>query len=241
MTQEGVIGAVLGAQSGTGAAVAEEVSAKGRGAVGESGRDGEGVADGSVAGGREVNQEAAVGREGRGPMPAAVEDQCEAEREWGAVRLVSPWHGEVLGMSLREEPTAETSPSTPAHGDGEGEPRGRGFTGGEGLCLGTQPQLLAAPETGTARVKDGRQEEGMEQASPCENTRESEVADVSASAGSAAGAGELRKDSPVGGSPGVLGAADVGDRSRSPRQDGANPDLVIVSSEQPQDGEETLL
>ncbi|XP_041886944.1 glutamate-rich protein 3 isoform X8 [Corvus kubaryi] len=228
MTQEGVIGAVLGAQSGTGAAVAEEVSAKGRGAVGESGRDGEGVADGSVAGGREVNQEAAVGCEGRGPMPAAVEGQCEAEREWGAVRLVSPRHREVLGtMSLREEPTAETCPSTPAHGDGGGEPRGKGFTGGEGLCLGTQPQLLAPPETGTARGKDGRQEEGMEQArvkaegeqaSPCENTGESEVEDVSASAGSAAGAGEQRKDSPGGGSPGVLGAADVGDRSRSPRQ-----------------------
>uniref|UniRef100_A0A8C3GX78 Glutamate rich 3 n=1 Tax=Corvus moneduloides TaxID=1196302 RepID=A0A8C3GX78_CORMO len=251
MTQEGVIGAVLGAQSGTGAAVAEEVSAKGRGAVGESGRDGEGVADGSVAGGREVNQEAAVGCEGRGPMPAAVEGQCEAEQEWGAVRLVSPRHREVLGtMSLREEPTAETCPSTPAHGDGGGEPRGKGFTGGEGLCLGTQPQLLAPPETGTARGKDGRQEEGMEQArvkaegeqaSPCENTGESEVEDVSASAGSAAGAGEQRKDSPGGGSPGVLGAADVGDRSRSPREDGANPDLVIVSSEQPQDGEETLL
>ncbi|XP_063262902.1 glutamate-rich protein 3 isoform X1 [Prinia subflava] len=237
VAQEGVTGAVLGAQ---------EVPAKGRAAVGEPGSGGEGVADGAVAGGRAVSQEAAGGCEGRAETPAGAERRDEAGRESGAGRLGSPRHGEVLGTgALGEQAAAETSPSTPARGDGRLEARGRGSTGGEGLCLGTQPQLA---ETGTARGEDGRQEQGMERAAvkgegeqPCENTRESEVADVPEGAGGAAGAGEQRKDSPAGASPRVLAAAAVGERSRRPWQDGADPDPPIMSSEQPQDGEETLL
>ncbi|XP_053840886.1 glutamate-rich protein 3 [Vidua macroura] len=219
MAQEGVTGAVLGAQSRTGAAVAEEVSATGRAAIGEAGRAGEGLADAPVAAERAVKQEAAGGCEGRGAMPAGAQGRPEAEREPGAVRVGSPGHRAMPGA----QPAAETGPGTPARGDGGAAPRGRGGSaGGEGLCLGTQPQL-AAPETGTARGKGGRQEEGMEQAavkaegeqpSPCENTSEGEVSGASASAGAAAGAGEPRKDSPVGESPGVLAAAAVGESSR---------------------------
>lgn len=198
MAQEGTL-------SRTGAAVAEEVSAKGMAAVGECGRGGEEVADGAVADGRAVTPEAAGGCEGRAAMPA--------EQEWGAVRLGSPRHGT---MSPGPQPSADTSPSIPAQGDGRVEPSGRGSTAGQGLCLGTQRQL-AAPETGTERGREGMEQAGVksegEQPSPCENTRESEVLDVPASAGSAAGAGEQRKDSPGGGSP-----AGVGERSRSPRQ-----------------------
>ncbi|XP_077641423.1 uncharacterized protein LOC144246749 [Lonchura striata] len=149
----------------------------------------------------------------------------------------------------RARPAAEAAPGSPARGDGPAAPRGRGGSaGGEGLCLDTQPQL-AAPETGAARGRDGQEQEieqaavkaEGEQPGPCENTSEGEVADVSASAGTAAGTGEPRKDSPVGGSPGLPAGAAVGERSRSSRQDSANPDPLIMSSEQPQYGEETLL
>ncbi|RLV88635.1 hypothetical protein DV515_00015448 [Chloebia gouldiae] len=243
--ERGGTGAVLGAQSGTGAAAAEEASATGRAAVGGSGRAGEGLAEAPAAGGRAVKQEAAAGC--GAAMPAGAERRREAEREPGAVRVGSPRRREAPGAMPGPRPAAEAAPGTPARGDGPAAPRGRGGSaGGEGLCLGTQPQL-AAPETGTAQGKDG-QEEGIEQAavkaegerpSPREHT--SEVADASASAGTAAGAGEPRKDSPVGGSPGVPAASAVGERSRSSRQDSANPDPLIMSSEQPQDGEETLL
>ncbi|XP_075365109.1 glutamate-rich protein 3 [Mycteria americana] len=249
VAQEGVTGAAWGAQSGTGAAAAEGVSAEERGAAGEPGRDREGAADGAVACGRGVNQEAVLGCEGRGPVPAGAEGQGEAEWEWGTARRVSPWHGEPRGaMSLGEQPIAETSPSTPTHGDGGAEPRGRGSAGGEGLCPGTQPRL-AAPGTGAVGGKDGPQE-GTEQAGVkaegeqpglCENRREREVAGVSESAWSASVAREQRKDSPIGGSPGALGAADAGERSGRPREAVVNPDAVVVPSVQPQDGEETLL
>ncbi|XP_027550004.1 glutamate-rich protein 3 isoform X4 [Neopelma chrysocephalum] len=246
VAQEGVTGGVLGAQSGTGVAVAEGMSAKGRWAARESGRDMVGVADGAVAGEQGMNQEAALGCEASGPELARAKGQGEAEWEWVSMRIVSPGHEEAhRAMSPGEQLTAETSPSTPAHGDGGMELMGRESAGGEGLCLGTQPQL-AAPGTGALEGKDGQQEE-MEQAGgktereqqgPHENTRENEVVVVLASAGSSAGAGQQRKDSPVGGSP---GAADVGERSHKPYQDSANPGPVIVSTEQSHDGEETLL
>ncbi|KAM6077712.1 glutamate-rich protein 3 isoform 3-T4 [Theristicus caerulescens] len=246
VAQEGVTGAVWGSQSGMGAAAAEGVSAEGRGAAGEHGTDRGEVADGAVACGQGVNQEAVLGCEGRGPVGA--KGQGEAEWEWGTVRLLSPGHGEPCGaMSLEEQLIAETSSSTPACGDGGAEPRGSGSTGGERLCPGTQPQL-AAPGTGTVRGKDGLQvgteQEGVkaegEQSGLYENTREGEVAAVSESAWSASGVREQRKDSPVGESPDTLGAADVGERSRGPRED-VNLDTVVVPSVQPQDGEETLL
>ncbi|XP_027550003.1 glutamate-rich protein 3 isoform X3 [Neopelma chrysocephalum] len=223
VAQEGVTGGVLGAQSGTGVAVAEGMSAKGRWAARESGRDMVGVADGAVAGEQGMNQEAALGCEASGPELARAKGQGEAEWEWVSMRIVSPGHEEAhRAMSPGEQLTAETSPSTPAHGDGGMELMGRESAGGEGLCLGTQPQL-AAPGTGALEGKDGQQEE-MEQAGgktereqqgPHENTRENEVVVVLASAGSSAGAGQQRKDSPVGGSP---GAADVGERSHKPYQ-----------------------
>ncbi|XP_032551827.1 glutamate-rich protein 3 isoform X1 [Chiroxiphia lanceolata] len=243
VTQEGVTGGVLGAQSGTGA---EGMSAKGRGAARESGRDRAGVADGTVAGERGMNQEAALGCEASGPEPTGAKGQGEAEWEWVTMPMVSPGHEEACrAMSPGDLLTAETSPSTPAHGDGGMELMGRESAGGEGLCLGTQPQL-AGPGTGAVEGKDGQQE-GMEQAGvktdreqqgPCENMTESEVVAVLASAGSSAGAGQQRKDSPIGGS---SGAADVGERSHRPCQDSANPDPVIVSAGQSHDGEETLL
>ncbi|XP_051653716.1 glutamate-rich protein 3 isoform X2 [Manacus candei] len=247
VAQEGVTGGVLGAQSGTGVAVAKGMSAKGRWAARESGRDRAGVADGAVAGERGMNQEAALGCEASGPEPVGAEGQGEAEWEWVTMHMVSSGHEEARrATSPGEQLTAETSPSTPAHGDGGMELMGRESAGGEGLCLGTQPQL-AVPGTGAVEGKDGQQE-GMEQAGvktegeqqgPCENTRESEVVAVLASAENSAGAGQQRKDSPVvGGSP---GAADVGERSPKPRQDSVNPDPVIVSAEQSHDGEETLL
>nr|XP_030134846.3 glutamate-rich protein 3 isoform X3 [Taeniopygia guttata] len=246
VAQERVAGAALGAQSRTGAAAAEEVSAAGRAAGGEAG---EGLAEAPAAGGRAAKPEAAAGCGGRGAMPAGAEGRREAEREPGAVRAGSPRHREALGAVPGARPAAGAAPRTPARGDGPAAPRGRaGSAGGEGLCLGTQPQP-AAPETGTARGRDGQEQETEqaagkaegEQPSPCENTSEGEVADVSASAGTAAGAREPRKDSPVGGSPGVPAGAAVGERSRSSRQDSANPEPLIVSSEQPQDGDETLL
>lgn len=207
--EEGLIGAVLGAHSGTGEA--QEVPAQGRAAVREPRRD-----EGPAAGGREENQAAAGGAEGRGEVPAGAGGRDEAERESGAV-LGSPGHGEELGAaSLGEQPSAETSPSTPARGDGRAGPTGRGSTGGEGLCPDTQPQPAG---TGTARDRDGVEQAGVkageEGPSPCENTRESEEADVSDVSGSA---GEQRKDGPVAASPGVLAAADGGERNRSPRQ-----------------------
>ncbi|KAJ7401503.1 hypothetical protein BTVI_95643 [Pitangus sulphuratus] len=134
-------------------------------------------------------------------------------------------------MSPGEQLTAETSLGTLAHGNGGMETMGRGSAGGEGLCLGTQPQL-AAPGTGAVEGKDGRQEE-MEQAGvktegeqqgPRENSRECKVVDVSASAGSSAGAKQQREDSPVGGSP---GAADVGKRSHRPHQRPIIYDIVF--------------
>lgn len=223
VAQEGVAGAVLGAQSRTGAAAAEEVSATGRAAVGESG---EGLTEAPAGGGRAVKPEASAGCGGRGAMPAGAEGRREAEREPGAVRVGSPRHREALGAMPGARPAAEAAPRTPARGDGPAAPRGRGGSAGdEGLCLGTRPQL-AAPETGTARGRDGQEQEieqaavkaEEEQPSPCENTSEGEVADVSASAGTAAGAREPRKDSPVGGSPGAPAGAAMGERSRSSRQ-----------------------
>nr|XP_031361440.1 glutamate-rich protein 3 isoform X2 [Lonchura striata domestica] len=246
VAQEGVAGAVQGAQSGTGAAAAEEVSATGTAAVGESG---EGLAEAPAAGGRAVKREAAAGCGGPGAMPAGAEGRREAEREPGAVRVGSPRRRAAPGAMPRARPAAEAAPGSPARGDGPAAPRARGGSaGGEGLCLDTQPQL-AAPETGAARGRDGQEQEieqaavkaEGEQPGPCENTSEGEVADVSASAGTAAGTGEPRKDSPVGGSPGLPAGAAVGERSRSSRQDSANPDPLIMSSEQPQYGEETLL
>ncbi|KAJ7418753.1 glutamate-rich protein 3 isoform X1 [Willisornis vidua] len=225
VAQERMTVAVLGAQGGTGTAAAEGVAAEGRGTAAEPGRNRIGVADGAVVGGRGLSQEAALGGEERGPEPA----RAEAEREWGTV---SPRHGGAV--SLEEQPTAE---STPARGHGGAEPSGTAAAGGEGLCPGTPTERAG---------KDGRQEgtertavkaEG-EQSGPRENTTESEVVGVSASAGSAAGAGQQGKDGPLGGSP---GAADEGEESRSPCQDSANSDPVIVSAEQPQDEEETLL
>ncbi|KAM9283145.1 LOW QUALITY PROTEIN: glutamate-rich protein 3 [Morus bassanus] len=250
VAQEGVTGAVWGGQSVTGVAVAEGVSAEGRGAAGESVRDREGVADGAMACEQGVSQEAALGCEGRGPAPARAEGQGEVEWEWGTARLLSPQHGEPCGpMSLGEQPIAETSPRTPALGDGGAEPKGRGSTGGEGLCCDAQPQL-AAPETGAAAGKDGLQEgteqqvgvkaEG-EQPGLRENMRERERAGVSESAQSASGVREQRKDSPIGGSPDTPEAADAGERSAGPHEDVINPDAVVVPFVQPQDGEETLL
>ncbi|XP_017660775.1 PREDICTED: uncharacterized protein LOC108492691 isoform X2 [Lepidothrix coronata] len=200
------------------------MSAKGRWAARESGRDRAGVADGAVAGEQGMNQEAALGCEASGPEPAGAKGQGEAEWEWVTMHMVSSGHEEACrAMSPGEQLTAETSQSTPAHGDGGMELMGRESAGGEGLCLGTQPQL-AGPGTGAVEGKDGQQE-GMEQAGvktegeqqgPCENTRESKVVAVLASAENSAGAGQQRKDSPVvGGSP---GAADVGERSPKPRQ-----------------------
>ncbi|XP_066181619.1 glutamate-rich protein 3 [Sylvia atricapilla] len=213
MALEALTGAELGAQSGTGPAVAQEVTAR---AVGQSGREGEGVSDGPAAGGRAENQEAAAGCEGRGAMPAGAGRRDEAQRESGAV-LGSPRHGEVLRTSLGKEPTAETSPSTPARGDGRVELRARGSAAGEGLCLGTRH-----PEAGTARGRGGMEQAGVkpeaERPSPCENTRESEVRDVWESAGSAAAAGEQNKDGAVRASPGVLAATDGGERGRRARQ-----------------------
>ncbi|XP_052656583.1 LOW QUALITY PROTEIN: glutamate-rich protein 3 [Harpia harpyja] len=249
VAREGVAGALLGGQSGTGVAGAEGVSAEGRGAAGASGRDREGVADGAVVCRRGVNQDAVLGGEGRGPALAGAEGQGEAGWEWGTAGLVSPWHAEPHGaMSLGEQPTAETSLSAPARGDGGAESGGRGSAGGEGLCLGTQPQL-AAPGTGAVGGKGGLQggteqagakAEG-EQAGLCEDTREREAVCVLESAWSAAGVREQRKDSPVGGSPDTPGATDTGERSRGPRGDVVNPDAVVVPSVQPQDGEENLL
>ncbi|XP_071421291.1 glutamate-rich protein 3 isoform X3 [Pithys albifrons albifrons] len=225
VAQERMTVAVLGAQGGTGTAAAEEVAAEGRGATPEPGRNRIGVADGAVVGGRGLSQEAALRGEERGPEPA----RAEAEREWGTV---SPRHGGAV--SLGEQPTAE---NTPARGHGGAEPSGTAAAGGEGLSPGTPTQRAG---------KDGRQEgteqtavkAEREQSGPRENTTESEVVGVSASAGSAAGAGQQGKDGPLGGSP---GAADVGEESHSPCQDSANSDPVIVSAEQPQDEEETLL
>ncbi|XP_069644483.1 glutamate-rich protein 3 isoform X2 [Haliaeetus albicilla] len=249
VAREGVAGAMLGGQSGTGAAGAEGVSAEGRGAAEESGGDGEGVADAAMVCGRGVNQEAVLGGEGRGPALVGAKGQGEAGWEWGTAGLVSPWHAELCGaMSLGEQPTAETSLSAPARGDGGAESGGRGSAGSEGLCLGTQPQL-AAPGMGAVGGKGGLQggteQAGVkaegEQAGLCENTREREAAGVSESAWSAAGVREQRKDSPVGGSPDTPGVADTGERSHGPREDVVNPDAVVVPSVQPQDGEETPL
>ncbi|XP_059678213.1 glutamate-rich protein 3 [Gavia stellata] len=226
VAQEGVTGAVWGGQGGTGAATAERVSAEGKEAAGESGRVREAVGGGAVACGQGVNREAVLGCEGRGPAAAGTEGQAEAEREWDTARLMTLWHGELCGaMAFGEQPIAETSPSTPAHGDGGAEPRGRGSVGGEGLCPGTQPQL-AALGTGAVGGEDGPQEgteqagakaEG-EQAGLRESTREGEVVGVVESARSASGVREQSEDSPAGGSPDAQGDADTGERSCSPHE-----------------------
>ncbi|XP_075615214.1 glutamate-rich protein 3 [Balearica regulorum gibbericeps] len=246
VVQESAAGAVWGGQSGTEVAEWEGVSAEGSGAAGESGRDREGVDGGATACGQGVNQEAVLGCEGRGPVPAGAEGQGKAGWEWGTAHLMSPWHGEPCGaMCPGEQPIAETSPSTLVHEDGGAEPRGRGSAGGEGLCPGTQPQP-AAPGTGPVEGKDGPQE-GTEQAGVkaegeqsglCENRRDTQLAGVSESAWSASGARQQRKDSAVGGSPDT---PDAGRRSRGPHEDVVNPDAVVVPSVQPQDGEETFL
>ncbi|XP_064310898.1 uncharacterized protein LOC135313921 [Phalacrocorax carbo] len=202
-----------------------------------------------MAYGQGVSQEAALGCEGRGPVPAGADGQGEVEWEWGTASLLSSQHEEPCGvMSLGEQPIAETSLSTPGHGDGGSEPKGRGSTGGKGLCQGTQPQL-AAPGTGVVGDKD-RLQEGTEQVRVkaegeqrglLENMREREVACVSESAWSTSGVREQRKDSPIGGSPDAPGAADTGERSHGPYEGVVNPDAVVFPLVQPQDGEETLL
>lgn len=108
-------------------------------------------------------------------------------------RLGTPRHGEGLGAASLG--SAGGSPDSPAPGDGAAEPRG---TGGEELCPGTQAQPAAA-EPGTARGRDGRQEQGLGQA-----------------AGEAEG--QQGRDSPLAGSPGLLAAAGVGESGRSARQ-----------------------
>ncbi|XP_068263234.1 glutamate-rich protein 3 [Nyctibius grandis] len=215
--QEGVTGAGSGGQSGTGAAAG--VSADGRRAARETGRDGDTVGDGAAACGRGQNQEAAVGCEGRGPAPAGAEGRGKAEQEWGTARLLSPRHGEPCpAVSPGEQPAVEASPSTPARGDGAAEPRGTGSAGGEGLCPGSPPQP-AAPGTG---AQEGTEQAGVrakgDQPGLCESTRDGEVAGASESARSPAGVREQRKDSPVGGNPDTPGAADTGDRSCGPRE-----------------------
>ncbi|XP_074401633.1 glutamate-rich protein 3 isoform X2 [Zonotrichia albicollis] len=224
MAQAGVTGAAPGAQSGAGA---QPVSAAG----GEPGGAGEGPAGAPAAAGPEGKREAAAGGEARAAGPAGARRPEPGTEPLG--------HAGGLGAgALGEQAAAETAPSSPGHGGVAARARG---AGGEGLCPGTPPQPAA---TGTARGRHGRQEPGMErdagqagdeQPSAPENTREGEVAAVSASAGPA----EQRKDGPVGGSPSVPAAADGGDRSCSSRQDSANPDPLIMSSEE--DGEETLL
>ncbi|XP_064575982.1 glutamate-rich protein 3 isoform X2 [Zonotrichia leucophrys gambelii] len=224
VAQAGVTGAAPGAQSGAGA---QPVSAAG----GEPGGAGEGPAGAPAAAGPEGKREAAAGGEARAAGPAGARRPEPGTEPLG--------HAGGLGAgALGEQAAAETAPSSPGHGGVAARARG---AGGEGLCPGTPPQPAA---TGTARGRHGRQEPGMErdagqagdeQPSAPENTREGEVAAVSASAGPA----EQRKDGPVGGSPSVPAAADGGDRSCSSRQDSANPDPLIMSSEE--DGEETLL
>ncbi|XP_054150542.1 glutamate-rich protein 3 [Melozone crissalis] len=225
MAQAGVAAAAPGAQGGAGA---QPVSAAGR----EPGGAGEGPAGAPAAAGPEGQREAAAGGEARAAGPAGARQPEPGTEPLG--------HPAGLGAgALGEQAAAQTPPSGPGHGGVAARARG---AGGEGLCPGTPPQPAA---TGTARGGHGRQEPGMErdagqagdeQPSAPENSREGEVAAVSASAGPAAAAAEPRKDGPVGGSP---AAADGGDRSRSSRQDSANPDPLIMSSEE--DGEETLL
>ncbi|XP_069718185.1 glutamate-rich protein 3-like isoform X2 [Phaenicophaeus curvirostris] len=244
VVQAKVVGVAWRGLSVMEAAAPEGVSAEERGTAWETGRDGEGgVANGATDSRQGANWETALGCEERRPVPAD-----EAGWEWSTARPLSAQHEEPCGTtSLGKQPMSETSLSTPAHGGGGTGPIGRQPARGEGLCLGTQPQP-AAPGTGVDEDEDGSQE-GAEQAGVkaegeqprlCENMGEREGMDVLESTQSTE-VRVQRKDSPVGERPDAPGATDVGEGSRDPCEDVANPDAVVVPSVQPQDGEETLL
>ncbi|XP_030809367.1 glutamate-rich protein 3 isoform X2 [Camarhynchus parvulus] len=191
------------------------------------------------------------------PGAAAAHDSAQALQrvEDTTEESVEPDKGPVL----------EVAPGLGALGDARGDPVTEGSSqveetlavqeeegaaealwsgnASEGSKAETERAVEGKPEgeavggsAGAAGAGSGDEEEATDGAAGSKEPAAGTDRRLRCGAGPAAAAGEQRQDSPVGGSPATAGG---GERSRSSRQDSANPDPLIMSSEE--DAEETLL